>query len=95
MMKTGPVRDAQQTKQCVYNIPCDLGRCYNSETSRPLEVCTKKHKYHPTQGLLEKSKLALYIYIKKGTKYVGKKRMSCRLNQTPHTGNTRNMPACL
>jgi hypothetical protein len=22
-MKTGPVRDAQQMKQCVYNIPCD------------------------------------------------------------------------
>jgi hypothetical protein len=33
-MKTGPVRDAQQTKQCVYNIPCDCERCYIGETSR-------------------------------------------------------------
>jgi hypothetical protein len=38
LMKTGPVRDAQQTKQCVYSIHCDCGRCYSGETSRPLEV---------------------------------------------------------
>jgi hypothetical protein len=38
LIKTGPVRDAQQTKQCVYNIPCDCGRCYIGKTSRPLEV---------------------------------------------------------
>jgi hypothetical protein len=29
LMKTGPVRDAQQMKQCVYSIPCDCGRCYS------------------------------------------------------------------
>jgi hypothetical protein len=28
LMKTGPVRDAQQTKQYVYNNPCDCGKCY-------------------------------------------------------------------
>jgi hypothetical protein len=28
LIKTGPVRDAQQMKQCVYSIPCDGGRCY-------------------------------------------------------------------
>jgi hypothetical protein len=44
MMKTGPVRDAQQTKQCVYSILCDCGRCYVGETSRPLEVCQIKVK---------------------------------------------------
>jgi predicted GIY-YIG superfamily endonuclease len=42
----------------VYNIPCDGGRCYIGETSRPLEVRIKEHKYNLTQGLLEKSKLA-------------------------------------
>jgi hypothetical protein len=72
MMKNGPVRDAQEMKQCVYNIPCDCSRCYNSETSRPLEVYIKKHKYHLTQGLLEKSTLP-NMYIKEGTKYIGKK----------------------
>jgi hypothetical protein len=60
-MKTGPVRDAQQTKQCVYNIPCDCGRCYNEETSRPLEVRNKERKYIMTEGLIEK-KITQYSY---------------------------------
>jgi hypothetical protein len=59
LMKTGPVRDAQQKKQCVYSIPRDCDRCYIGETSRPLEVCIKEHK---TQSLLEKSKLAQHVY---------------------------------
>jgi hypothetical protein len=46
LMKIGPVRDAQQLKQCVCNIPCDCGRCYIGETSKPLEVCIKEHKYN-------------------------------------------------
>jgi hypothetical protein len=50
LMKTGLVRDAM--------IPCDCGRCYIGEASRPLEVCIKEHKYNLTQGLLEKSKSA-------------------------------------
>jgi hypothetical protein len=38
LTKTGLVKDAQQMKQCLYNIPSDFGRCYIGETSRPLEV---------------------------------------------------------
>jgi hypothetical protein len=38
LMKTGPIRNAQQTKKCVYSIPCECGRCYIGETSRSLEV---------------------------------------------------------
>jgi hypothetical protein len=56
-MKTGPVRDAQQTKQCLFSIPCDCDRCYIGERSRPLEVLIKEHKYNLTQSLTEKSKL--------------------------------------
>ncbi|PNF20841.1 hypothetical protein B7P43_G12067 [Cryptotermes secundus] len=59
-MKTGPGRDAQQIKQCAYSIPCDCGRCYISETSRPIEVRMEEHNY--TQGLLGKSKLAQHAY---------------------------------
>jgi hypothetical protein len=58
LMKNGPVRDAQQTKRCTYSIPRDCGRCYISETSRPLDVGIKEHKYNLTQGLIEKSELA-------------------------------------
>jgi hypothetical protein len=57
LRETGPVRDAQQTKQCVYSIPRDCGRCYTGETSRRLEARIKEHKYNLTQGLVEKSKL--------------------------------------
>jgi hypothetical protein len=32
------------------------------ETSRPLEVLIKEHKNNPTQGLLQKSKLAQHAY---------------------------------
>jgi hypothetical protein len=62
LMKTGPVRDAQQTKQCVYSIPCDCDRCYIGETSRPSEVCIKEHRHNLTQGLFEKSKLAQHAH---------------------------------
>jgi hypothetical protein len=93
LLKTGLLRDAQRTKQGVYSIPCDCGRCYISETSRPLEVSIKEHKYNLTQGLPEKSKLAKMHM--KATKYVGVKRRSCRLSPTSHTGNTRNEPTCL
>jgi predicted GIY-YIG superfamily endonuclease len=58
LMKTGPVRDAQQTKQCVYSIPCDCGTYYIGETSRLLEVCIKEHKYNLTQGLLKKIRIS-------------------------------------
>jgi hypothetical protein len=61
-MKTGPVTDAQQTKQCVYSIPCDCGRCYIGKISRPSAVRIKKHKYNLTQSLLEKSKLVQHAY---------------------------------
>jgi hypothetical protein len=61
-MKTGPVRDAQQTKQCVYSIPCNCDRCYIGKTRRPVEVRIKEDKYDLTQGLLEKSKLAQHAY---------------------------------
>jgi hypothetical protein len=47
-MKTEPVGGAQQKKQCVYSFPCDCGRCYIGETSRPLEVLIKEHKYNMT-----------------------------------------------
>jgi hypothetical protein len=61
LMKTKPVRDAQQT-QCVYSIPCDCDRCHIGETGRPLEGRIKEHKYNLTQGLLEKSKFAKHAY---------------------------------
>jgi hypothetical protein len=48
LMKTGPVRNSQQKKQCVYNIPCDCGRFYIGETNRPFEVRDKEHEFNLT-----------------------------------------------
>jgi hypothetical protein len=62
LIKTGPVRNAQQTKQCMYNIPCDCGRCYFGETNSLLEVRINEHKYDLTQGRIGKSKLAQHAY---------------------------------
>jgi hypothetical protein len=62
LMTIGLVRDTQQTKQCVYNILCDCGRWYIGETSRPLEVRIKEHKYNLTEVFFEKSKLAPHAY---------------------------------
>jgi hypothetical protein len=38
----------------VWVIPCERGRCYIGDTSRPVEVRIKEHKHNLTQGLLEK-----------------------------------------
>jgi hypothetical protein len=62
VMKTGPATYAQQTKQCVWNIPRDCGRRYIGETNRSLQIRIKEHKHKLTQGLLEKSKLVQHGY---------------------------------
>jgi hypothetical protein len=93
-MKTGLVRDAQQMKQCVYSNPCDCVRCYIGESIGHLEVGIKEHNYNLAQGLLEEQKQP-NMNTQKAAKYVGMKRRSCRLNQTPPTGNTRNPLTCL
>jgi hypothetical protein len=82
---------AQQKKQCGYSIACDCGRCYIGETSRLLEVCIKEHKYNPTQGLLEKSKLAQHAY-EESHKICWNEAKVCRLRPTTRT---RNQSTCL
>jgi hypothetical protein len=76
----------------VYNIPCDCGRCCIGETSKPLEVRIKEHKYNLTQGLLEKSKSAQHAY-NEGHKMCLKEANVLQIE--PHTGNTKNQPTCL
>jgi hypothetical protein len=46
LMKTRPERDMQQMAQCVYNIPCEGGRSYVSETGRPLAVRLHEHSHN-------------------------------------------------
>jgi hypothetical protein len=51
-----------QFSYSIYAGRSDCDRCYIGETSRPLKVRIKEHKYSLTQGLLEKSKLAPHAY---------------------------------
>jgi hypothetical protein len=94
LMRTGPGTDAQQTKQCLYNIPRNCGWCQMDEASRHLEVCIKEHKYSLTQDLDQKSKSVQHAY-EEGHKIVGNKRRFWRVNRTPHARNTRNPPTSL
>jgi hypothetical protein len=94
LIKTGPVRDVQRTKQCMYSIPCDCVICYVGETSRPLEVRIKEHKYKLTHICLKNQNLP-NMHMRKAIEYTEMKRRSCRLSPTPPTGNTRNLLTCL
>jgi hypothetical protein len=61
-MKTRPERDPLQRAQCIYSIPCECGRRYIGETSRPLAVRLHEHRHNLQQSLLEKLKLAQHAY---------------------------------
>jgi predicted GIY-YIG superfamily endonuclease len=50
------------TQLGIYSIPCECGRSYIGETSRPLAVRLREHRHNLQQGLLEKSKLAQHAY---------------------------------
>jgi hypothetical protein len=93
-MKTGPIRDAQQTKKCVYSIPCGCGRRYIGEMSRPLEVRIKEHKYNLTQGMLEKSKLAQHSYEEDHRICWDEAKVLQIEPNTIYIGNIRNQLTC-
>jgi hypothetical protein len=57
-MRTRPGRDPQNTAHCVYSIPCECGRNYICETSKPLAARIREHGHNLTEVLLEKSRLA-------------------------------------
>jgi hypothetical protein len=55
-MKIRLERDAQQTAQCIYRIPCECGRSYIGETGRPLAMRLHEHRHNLKEGTPEKSK---------------------------------------
>jgi hypothetical protein len=71
-MKTGPVRDAQQTKQCTIS---HVSLVDLTSTKQP-EVCMKEHKYNWPK-VCTKNQNYPNMHMKKATKYVGQKQRSC------------------
>jgi hypothetical protein len=62
-IRTKPDTKSQlRIRHCFYSIPCECGRSYIGEMSRPLGIHIKEHKHNLKQGLLEKSKLTQHSY---------------------------------
>jgi hypothetical protein len=59
LAKTKPENETQDTKNCVYNIPCECGKKYSiGETGRPLNTRITEHKRNTKMGEIFKSKIA-------------------------------------
>jgi hypothetical protein len=55
-------KGSQITAPCVCSIPCECGRNYIGETSRPLTIHIQEHRHNLEKGLLEKSRLAQHAF---------------------------------
>ena len=61
LTKTKPTT-SKDTKNCIYNIPCECGKSYIGETKRPLAVKTKEHKTSTQRGETAKSGIAQHVW---------------------------------
>ena len=52
----------QQTKNVIYQIPCECDKFYIGETSRPLNVRIKEHKDYLRKGDFHKSKICQHSW---------------------------------
>ena len=65
LTKTRPPNQTQESKNCIYNIPCESGKRYIRETCRPLQTRVKEHKQNITNGEIDKSKIAEHSWGQK------------------------------
>ena len=61
LTKTKPANQ-KDTKNCIYEIPCECGSSYVGETKRPLEARIKEHRRNTTRGETEKSGAAHHAW---------------------------------
>lgn len=59
---TKPMNTEQQTKNVIYQIPCECDKFYIGETSRPLNVRIKEHKDYLRKGDFHKSKICQHSW---------------------------------
>ena len=58
LIKTRSPNRTQESKNCIYNIPCECGKRYIAETGRPLQTRENEYKRNTTNGEIDKSKIA-------------------------------------
>ena len=58
LTKIRPPNQTQESKNCIYNIPCECGKRYIGETCRPLQTIINEPKRNTTNGEIDKSKIA-------------------------------------
>ncbi|KAJ8912740.1 hypothetical protein NQ315_016695 [Exocentrus adspersus] len=59
---TKPIKKEQNEKNCIYQIPCQCGKHYIGETSRPLDVRIKEHKNYVRYYQVDRSHLAQHVW---------------------------------
>ncbi|KAJ8917059.1 hypothetical protein NQ315_012978 [Exocentrus adspersus] len=59
---TKPINKEQNEKNCIYQIPCQCGKHYIGETSRPLDVRIKEHKNYVRNYQVDRSNLAQHVW---------------------------------
>ena len=57
-----PPTPKEQTKNCIYDIPCSCGRSYKGETGRPLSVRLEEHRKATIRGETLKSGVAEHAW---------------------------------
>ena len=60
-----PPNQTQESKNCIYNIPCKCGKLYIGETYRPLQTRINEHKRNTTNGEIDKCKIAEHSWEQK------------------------------
>lgn len=61
LVKTKP-ENKIDTKNCIYQIPCECGQSYIGETKRPLVTRLSEHKRHTLRGETDKSGVANHCW---------------------------------
>ncbi|KAJ8921335.1 hypothetical protein NQ315_002949 [Exocentrus adspersus] len=59
---TKPINKEQNEKNCIYQIPCQCGKHYIGETSRPLDVRIKEHKNYVRNYQVDRSNLVQHVW---------------------------------
>lgn len=57
LSQTKPINEIQNSKNCIYSVPCECGKHYVGESGRPFAVRLAEHKNYARKGEFEKSKI--------------------------------------